>query len=1066
MAEMKIREIAKECRRNSSEIIQICVRSGMRGVTEETVLTDASVRNVKAILSRRAAEEAKKAKEEAAEAAQKAAAAKKKPRVVIFGKSAAVRKKAEPENTPVSAGKAETAAAAPAAAASAPKAADAALNKPAAAAAEPVTRTEITAEKQQSAPAPSAKTEAVKAEAPKAEKPAAETPKAAAVEPAAAKTPDGNKEEKVKKAPAEETAPTAEAKTTAAEKQQSAPAAASVAKEESTKPAAAETLRTEDSARSGSVPTGRNDRRPSGDSRTFGRTSRTPGEGGSSYGDRSGQGSYGNRQGQSSYGSRQGSSYGDRNGQGSYGNRSGQGSYGSRQGSSYGDRSSQGSYGNRSGQGSSGNRQGGSYGSGQSSYGNRSGQGSYGNRPYGQNRDGQGRSFGGGFAGRKPGAGAAGGSRFGGANTSGGLSKNENRGGKPINKKERELREKNKQNGLEREQRYGEDGIVRRSTHTAHKPQQAQAQPVKKEEEIKTITLPETLTIAELAEKMKKKPAELIKDQFMKGTVYTMNSQLTYEQAEEIAIDYDIICEKEEKVDVIAELLKDTEDAPETLVPRPPVVCVMGHVDHGKTSLLDAIRSTNVTEGEKGGITQKIGAYTVNVKGQQITFLDTPGHEAFTAMRMRGAQATDIAVLVVAADDGVMPQTIEAINHAKAAKVDIIVAVNKIDKPGANLDLVKKELSEQGLVPEDWGGSTIFCPVSAKTHEGIDNLLDMILLDAAVLELKANPNRKARGIVIEAQLDKGRGPVATILVQKGTLHVGDSIAAGACYGRVRAMVDDKHRRVKEAGPSTPVEVIGLSDVPEAGEILVQTDNEKDARSFAETFIKQNREKLLAETRSQLTLENLNEQIKEGSLKELNLIIKADVQGSVEALKQSLLKLSNDEVVVRIIHGGVGAINESDVILASASDAIIIGFSVKPDALARQVAERQKVEIRLYSVIYQVIADVESAMKGMLAPVYEEKVIGHAEIRQIFRSSSTGNIAGSYVTDGTIQRGCKVRITREGKQIFEGNLASLKRFKDDVKEVREGFECGLVFEKFSDIAEGDIVEAYIMQEVPR
>ena len=1066
MAEMKIREIAKECRRNSSEIIQICVRSGMRGVTEETVLTDASVRNVKAILSRRAAEEAKKAKEEAAEAAKKAAAAKKKPRVVIFGKSAAVRKKAEPENTAVSAGKDETAAAAPAAAASARKVADAALNKPAAAAAEPVTRTEITAEKQQSAPAPSAKTEAVKAEAPKAEKPAAETPKAAAVEPAAAKTPDGNKEEKVKKAPAEETAPTAEAKTTAAEKQQSAPAAASAAKEESTKPAAAETLRTEDSARSGSVPTGRNDRRPSGDSRTFGRTSRTPGEGGSSYGDRSGQGSYGNRQGQSSYGSRQGTSYGDRNGQGSYGNRSGQGSYGSRQGSSYGDRSSQGSYGNRSGQGSSGNRQGGSYGSGQSSYGNRSGQGSYGNRPYGQNRDGQGRSFGGGFAGRKPGAGAAGGSRFGGANTGGGLSKNENRGGKPINKKERELREKNKQNGLEREQRYGEDDIVRRSTHTAHKPQQAQAQPVKKEEEIKTITLPETLTIAELAEKMKKKPAELIKDQFMKGTVYTMNSQLTYEQAEEIAIDYDIICEKEEKVDVIAELLKDTEDAPETLVPRPPVVCVMGHVDHGKTSLLDAIRSTNVTEGEKGGITQKIGAYTVNVKGQQITFLDTPGHEAFTAMRMRGAQATDIAVLVVAADDGVMPQTIEAINHAKAAKVDIIVAVNKIDKPGANLDLVKKELSEQGLVPEDWGGSTIFCPVSAKTHEGIDNLLDMILLDAAVLELKANPNRKARGIVIEAQLDKGRGPVATILVQKGTLHVGDSIAAGACYGRVRAMVDDKHRRVKEAGPSTPVEVIGLSDVPEAGEILVQTDNEKDARSFAETFIKQNREKLLAETRSQLTLENLNEQIKEGSLKELNLIIKADVQGSVEALKQSLLKLSNDEVVVRIIHGGVGAINESDVILASASDAIIIGFSVKPDALARQVAERQKVEIRLYSVIYQVIADVESAMKGMLAPVYEEKVIGHAEIRQIFRSSSTGNIAGSYVTDGTIQRGCKVRITREGKQIFEGNLASLKRFKDDVKEVREGFECGLVFEKFSDIAEGDIVEAYIMQEVPR
>ncbi len=502
------------------------------------------------------------------------------------------------------------------------------------------------------------------------------------------------------------------------------------------------------------------------------------------------------------------------------------------------------------------------------------------------------------------------------------------------------------------------------------------------------------------------------------------------------------------------------------MVPRPPVICVMGHVDHGKTSLLDAIRKTNVTDKEAGGITQHIGAYTVQINGQKITFLDTPGHEAFTAMRMRGANATDIAVLVVAADDGVMPQTVEAISHAKAAGIEIIVAVNKIDKPNANIDRVKQELAEYELIPEEWGGSTVFAPVSAKTGEGINQLLEMILLTAEILELKANPNRMARGLVIEAQLDKGRGPVATVLVQKGTLHVGDFISAGASHGKVRAMIDDKGRRVKEAGPSTPVEILGLSDVPGAGEIFLAHVNDKEARNYAETFIAQNKEKKLEETRSKMSLDDLFNQIQEGKLKELNLIIKADVQGSVEAVRQSLLKLSNEEVVVKCIHGGVGAINESDVTLAATSNAIIIGFNVRPDATAKATAEREGVDIRLYRVIYQAIEDIEAAMKGMLDPVFEEKVIGHAEIRQIFRASAIGNIAGSYVLDGEFQRDCKVRITRDGDQIYEGKLASLKRFKDDVKEVRSGFECGLVFDGFDQIQEGDIVEAYIMVEVPR
>ena len=507
-------------------------------------------------------------------------------------------------------------------------------------------------------------------------------------------------------------------------------------------------------------------------------------------------------------------------------------------------------------------------------------------------------------------------------------------------------------------------------------------------------------------------------------------------------------------------------DRPNRNGDRPPVVCVMGHVDHGKTSLLDCIRNTHVTDREAGGITQHIGAYTVSINKQKITFLDTPGHEAFTAMRMRGANATDIAILVVAADDGVMPQTVEAINHAKAAGVEIIVAINKIDKPGANVERVKQELSEYELIPEDWGGSTVFVPVSAKNNEGIDDLLEMILLTSEVLELKANPNRKARGLVIEAELDKGKGPVATILVQKGTLHVGDYIAAGACSGKVRAMMDDKGRRVKEAGPSTPVEILGLSDVPNAGEILVQTDNDKEAKNFAATFVAENKKNLLEETKAKMSLDDLFNQIQEGNLKELALVVKADVQGSVEAVKQSLVKLSNEEVAVRVIHGGVGAINESDVMLATASSAIIIGFNVRPDANAKSMAEQNGVDIRLYRVIYQAIEDVEAAMKGMLEPVYEEKVIGHAEVRQLFKASGVGTIAGSYVLDGTFQRGCKVRISREGNQIFEGNLASLKRFKDDVKDVRSGYECGLVFEGFNDLQEFDQVEAYIMVEVPR
>ncbi len=640
--------------------------------------------------------------------------------------------------------------------------------------------------------------------------------------------------------------------------------------------------------------------------------------------------------------------------------------------------------------------------------------------------------------------------------------------GKDMEKKREE--EKRRANSQEKGKRSRKDHIYEEDEALKNKPGRF-IKPEKKKEEaaeeaIKVITLPESITIKEFAEKMKLQPAAIVKKLFLEGKIVTVNQEISYEEAENIAMEYDILCEREVKVDVIEELLKEDEEDESALEERPPVICVMGHVDHGKTSLLDTIRKTHVIDKEAGGITQHIGAYTVNVDGRRITFLDTPGHEAFTAMRMRGANATDIAILVVAADDGVMPQTVEAISHAKAAGIEIVVAVNKIDKPSANIDRVKQELTEYELVATDWGGNTEFVPVSAKTGEGIQDLLETILLTADIMELKANPSRRARGLVIEAELDKGRGPVATILVQKGTLHVGDFVSAGACYGKVRAMIDDKGRRVKEATPSMPVEILGLSDVPSAGEVFLAHENDKTAKSYAETYLAQNKEKKLEETKTKMSLDDLFSQIKEGNLKELNLIVKADVQGSVEAVRQSLLKLSNDEVVVKCIHGGVGAINESDVTLASASNAIIIGFNVRPDSTAKATAEREGVDVRLYKVIYKAIEDVEAAMKGMLDPIFEEKVIGHAEIRQIFTASQVGNIAGSYVMDGIFQRGCKIRITREGQQIYEGALASLKRFKDDVKEVKEGYECGLVFEGFDQIQELDMVEAYIMVEVPR
>ena len=624
-------------------------------------------------------------------------------------------------------------------------------------------------------------------------------------------------------------------------------------------------------------------------------------------------------------------------------------------------------------------------------------------------------------------------------------------------KKKKDRRDEERQ---EREQQRNKKGKFQKLV--VQKPKKEE----KPEEVIKLIQIPEKLTLRELAEKMKIQPSAIIKKYFMQGEIMTVNTELSYEKAEEIALEYEILCEHEIVVDEIEELLKEEKEDPKTLKKRPPVVCVMGHVDHGKTSILDAVRKTNVTGQEAGGITQHIGASVVKVGKETITFLDTPGHEAFTAMRMRGANSTDIAVLVVAADDGVMPQTVEAINHAKAAEVEVIVAVNKIDKEEANIDRVKQELSEHELIPEDWGGSTIFVPVSAKTGEGISDLMDMILLQSEMLELKANPDRRARGLILEARLDKGKGAVANMLVQKGTLHTGDVIAAGSAHGRVRAMEDSFGRSIKSAGPSTPVSIIGLNDVPEAGEVFVCCENEREARSFSETFIAQHKVEMLDETKTRMSLDDLFNQIKEGDLKELPIVVKADVQGSVEALSQSLVKLSNDEVTVKVIHGGVGAINESDVILASASNAIIIGFNVRPDAMAKETATREGVDMRLYRVIYDAIDDIEAAMKGMLAPEFEEKVFGHAQVRQIFKASGVGTIAGCYVTDGTIERSCQARVVRDGIVVYEGEMASLKRFKDDVKEVKTGYECGIVMANFNDIKEDDQIEAFKMIEKER
>ena len=768
------------------------------------------------------------------------------------------------------------------------------------------------------------------------------------------------------------------------------------------------------------------------------------------------------------------------------------------------DRAGAGNRGSRQGDGQ--NRQGGRFQGEGRSQGNRFGQGDGQNRQGGRPQ-GDGRSQGGRFSqgrsqgdgqnrqgGRFQGEGRPQGNRFGqgrgqgdGQNRQGGRPQGQRQNTRKNDdmvfapeltktskdsKRERDRENKNKKKEFDKSQNNGgrrpNQGGFNKNSRLPKALQKPTPQPKQEEKkpEVKEITLPEKMTIRELAEAMKMQPSAIVKKLFMQGMMVTVNHEIDFEKAQEIALEYDIVAEPEEKVDVIGELLKEEEEDESKMVPRPPVVCVMGHVDHGKTSLLDAIRKTNVTRGEAGGITQHIGASVVEINGEKITFLDTPGHEAFTAMRMRGANSTDIAVLVVAADDGVMPQTVEAISHAKAAGVEVIVAINKIDKPSANIERVKQELSEYELIPEDWGGNTIFVPVSAHTGEGIDTLLEMILLTAEVCELKANPNRAARGLVIEAQLDKGKGPVATILVQKGTLHVGDFIAAGACSGKVRAMMDDRGRRIKQAGPSTPVEILGLGDVPNAGEILLSFDSDKEAKNFAGAFVSENKNRLLEETKGKLSLDNLFDQIQASDLKELPLIVKADVQGSVEAVKQSLTKLSNEEVVVKVIHGGVGAINESDVSLAATSNAIIIGFNVRPDTTAKQLAEQEGVDLRLYRVIYQAIEDVEAAMKGMLDPVFEEKVIGHAEVRQLFKASGIGTIAGSYILDGVFQRNCKVRISREGEQIFEGELASLKRFKDDVKEVKTGYECGLVFDGFNDVKEEDKVEAYIMVEVPR
>ncbi len=577
------------------------------------------------------------------------------------------------------------------------------------------------------------------------------------------------------------------------------------------------------------------------------------------------------------------------------------------------------------------------------------------------------------------------------------------------------------------------------------------------------VTIPDIISVGELATRMKKTGSEVVRQLIKLGTMASLSDNIDYDTAALVAMELGCVVEHEVVVTIEERLIDDTEDRPEDLVPRAPVVVVMGHVDHGKTSLLDRIRHANVAEGEAGGITQHIGAYQVMIKGKPITFLDTPGHEAFTSMRARGAMVTDVAILVVAADDGIMPQTVESISHARAAEIPIIVAINKMDKPGANPERIKQQLTEHELVWEEWGGDTVICEISAKTGAGVDDLLEMVALSAEMRELKANPNRRAKGTVIEARLDKGRGPIATVLVQNGTLRSGDVIIAGTAVGRVRTMISDKGQRIEEAGPSVPVEITGLSETPDAGDVFNAVEDERMARELVEQR-KAEKKKLSTGGERKVSLDDLFAQIKEGELKELAIIVKADVQGSVEAIKASLEKLSNDEVRVRVIHSAVGAINESDIMLASTSNAIIVGFNVRPDAAARDSAQRTKVDMRMYRVIYDCIDEIEAAMKGMLAPKFREVVLGHAEVRQLYKASKVGTIAGCYVQDGKILRNSSIRVVRDGIVVHEGELASLKRFKDDAKEVATGFECGLSIEKFNDIHTGDIIEAYTMEQI--
>ena len=792
---------------------------------------------------------------------------------------------------------------------------------------------------------------------------------------------------------------------------------------------------------------------------------RSQGQGG--YGNRSqGQGQGGNRpqgQGQGGYGNRpqgqgQGGGYGNRpqgQGQGGYGNRpqgQGQGGYGNRpqgQGQGgYGNRpqgQGQGGYGNRpQGQGGFGNRP-------QGQGGNRpQGQGGYGNRPQGQ---------GGGFAGRSGGAG-------------GGRGAVEVKKTEPTKDDKRQqwnrIQQANTISKKDKKDSYGKEnrqGLDRRS---------GRSRPVKRviiprvQPTVTMITVAPLITVRALAEKLMRSNADVIKILMKQGMMVTANQTIDFEAASMVAEAFGVLVDEYVEVDVFEEAFSTTDEEG-SLLPRPPIVVVMGHVDHGKTSLLDAIRNENVQQSESGGITQHIGAYSVRLKNNEnkrVTFLDTPGHEAFTAMRMRGAQVTDIAVLVVAADDGVMPQTVEAINHARAAGVEIIVAITMMDKPDANPDKVKQQLTDHGLQPEDWGGQTVTVLVSARAKTGIERLLEMILLVAEMKELRANPNKPARGSIIEAKLDKGRGPVATVIVQEGTLRVGDPVVAGACHGKVRAMVNSRGKNVTEAGPSRTVEIIGLAEVPTTGDILYAATSERQARQLSETVVAKGRESLIKSTQGKVSLDDLFNQIQAGHVKDLNVVVKADVQGSVEALRGSLEKLSNESVRVRIIHTGAGAITESDVMLASASNAIIIGFNVRPEPVAKSVAETESVDIRMYSVIYSAIDDIQAAMKGMLDPEFEEKILGHAEIRQIFKASGIGSIGGSYVTEGKITRNAQVRIVRDGRVIYDGHLDTLRRFKDDVKEVASGYECGLLFKNYNDIKEGDKVEAYVMEEIPR